>query len=141
MPQDCYLKAVTYGDSDALEKGVSVGEAAATLEVVLSPNAGRIDGAVTGDDDAPAIGVTVVLVPEAKRPDLYRTETTDQYGRFVLRGVAPGNYQLYSWDNPEPGAYEDPAFLEAYKDQAKKVSVEEKSRVTQDLPLLHAQAQ
>lgn len=141
MPQTWYLKAVTYRDADALEKGVVVGEVAGTLNVLLSPNSGSVDGTVTGDEDKPAIGATVVLVPETKRPDLYRTGATDQNGRFVLRGVAPGNYQLYSWDNLEPGAYEDPAFLEAYKDRAKKVSVEEKNRVTQDLPLLHAEAQ
>jgi hypothetical protein len=141
IPPGCYLKAVTYGGLDALEKGVSIGETPATLEVLLSPNGGSAEGLVTGDEDKPAIGATVVLIPEARRPDLYKTGTTDQYGRFVLRGLAPGNYRLYSWDNLEPGAYEDPAFLEAYKDQAKKVSVEEKSRVTQDLPLLHAQVE
>jgi hypothetical protein len=141
IPPGCYLKAVTYAGIDALEKGVSIGETPATLEVVLSPNGGSVDGLVTGDDDSPAIGATVVLIPEAKRPDLYKTAATDQNGHFTLRGVAPGNYQLYSWDNVEPGAYEDPAFLEAYKDQAKKVSVEEKSRLTQDLTLLHAQAE
>jgi hypothetical protein len=138
IPQGCYLKAVTYGGVDALAKGASIGEGAGTLDVLLSPNGGSVDGTVTGDDDKPAIGATVVLVPEAKRPDLYQTGTTDQNGRFTIRGVAPGSYQLYAWDYLEPGAYEDPAFLEPYRNQVKTVTVEEKSRVTQDLPLLHA---
>jgi hypothetical protein len=138
IPPGCYLKAVTYGGVDALAKGVNIGEAAGTLEVLLSPNGGSVDGTVTGDDEKPAIGATVVLVPEAKRPDLYKTGTSDQNGRFTIRGVAPGSYQLYAWDYLEPGAYEDPAFLEPYRSQAKRVTAEEKSRVTQDLPLLHA---
>ena len=141
IPSGCYLKAVTYGGVDALAKGASIGEGAGTLDVLLSPNGGSVDGTVTGDDEKPAIGATVVLVPEAKRFDLYKTGATDQYGHFTIRGVAPGSYQLYAWDNLEPGAYEDPEFLDPYKNQAKKVSVEEKSRVTQDLPLLHAPAE
>jgi hypothetical protein len=138
IPQGCYLKAVTYGGVDALAKGASIGEGAGTLDVLLSPNGGSVDGTVTGDDDKPAVGATVALVPEAKRSDLYQTGTTDQNGRFTIRGVAPGSYQLYAWDYLEPGAYEDPAFLEPYRNQVKTVTVEEKSRVTRDLPLLHA---
>ena len=140
IPRECYLKAVTYGGVDALAKGVTIGDAPpGVLDVLLSPNGGSVDGQVTGNDEKPASGATVVLVPASKRSDLYKTATTDQNGRFVLRAVAPGSYRLYAWDNLDPGAYEDPAFLEPYKNQAKNVSVEEKGRVTQDLPLLHAQ--
>ncbi|MGO9093976.1 MAG: transposase [Bryobacteraceae bacterium] len=141
IPQNCYLKAVTYSGVDALAKGVSIGEGAGAPDVPLGPNGGSVDGTVTGDDDKPAVGATFVLVPEAKRSDLYKTGTSDQNGRFTTRGVAPGSYQLYAWDNLEPGAYEDPAFLDPYRNRAKKVSVEEKSRVTQDLPVLHATAE
>jgi protocatechuate 3,4-dioxygenase beta subunit len=142
IPRECYLKAVTHGGVDALAKGVTIGEAPpGVFDVLLSPNGGSVDGQVTGNDEKPASGATVVLVPEIKRSDLYKTATADQNGRFVLRAVAPGSYQLYAWDNLDPGAYEDPAFLEPYKNQAKKVSVEEKGRVAQDLPLLHAQSE
>jgi len=42
----------------------------------------------------------VVAVPEAaKRPNLqwFKAQTTDQYGTFDLRGLAPGTYKLFSW--------------------------------------------
>jgi hypothetical protein len=66
VPRDFYVKAATCGATDVLEKGLSIaGEAPAALDVVLSPNAGQIDGTVS-DGDKPAIGATVVLVPEAK---------------------------------------------------------------------------
>ena len=92
-------------------------------------------------DDKPAVGATVALVPEAKRSDLYQTGTTDQNGRFTIRGVAPGSYQIYAWDSIDYGAYRDPDFLAVYTNQAKTVTVDEKGRVTQDLPLLHAAAE
>jgi hypothetical protein len=141
QPQGFYVKAATWGATDVLEKGLSiVGEAPAALDVVLSPNTGQVDGTVT-DDDKPAIGATVVLVPLSKRFDLYQQGATDQYGHFTIRGVAPGSYQIYAWDSIDYGAWQDPDFLAVYRDQAKAVTVDEKSRVTQDLPLLHAPAE
>lgn len=141
LPQGLYLKTATCGATDILEKGLSiVGEAPAALDVVLSPNPGQVDGTVT-DDDKPAIGATVALIPLSKRFDLYQQGATDQYGRFTIRGVAPGSYQLYAWDSIDYGAWQDSDFLAVYRNQAKAVTVDEKGRVTQDLPLLHAPAE
>jgi hypothetical protein len=141
QPQGFYVKAAACGSTDVLEKGLTIaGEAPAALDVVLSPNTGQVDGTVT-DDDKPAIGATVALIPETKRSDLYQQGATDQYGRFTIRGVAPGSYQIYAWDSIDYGAYRDPDFLAVYTNQAKTVTVDEKGRVTQDLPLLHAAAE
>jgi hypothetical protein len=80
---------VTYVGVDALRQGVSIGEGpTGALDVLLSPNGGSVDRTVTGDDGAPAIGATVVLIPEARRPDLYKTGATDQYGRFTFHAQA-----------------------------------------------------
>jgi hypothetical protein len=141
LPPDFYVKAATSGSTDVLEKGLTIaGETPAALDVVLSSNTGQVDGAVT-DDDKPAIGATVVLVPMAKRLDLYQQGATDRNGRFTIRGVAPGSYQIYAWDSIDRGAWQDPDFLAVYRNQATTVTVDDKGRVTQDLPLLHAPAE
>ena len=69
-------------------------------------------------DGLPAAGVQVVLVPEEARRTihrLYKSGTTDQYGRFDLRGIPPGDYKLFSWEEVEPGAWEDPEFLRPFE--------------------------
>jgi hypothetical protein len=56
---------------------------------------------------------------------LYKSQSTDQYGRFDLRGIAPGDYKLFTWDEVEEGAWEDPDFLKPFEEKGEKVSVQE----------------
>jgi len=75
-------------------------------------------------------------VPEEPRRSelrLYRASTTDQYGRFDLRGVAPGDYKLFSWKQAEEGAWEDPDFLQPFESKGEKVSVQEGDAKSMDL--------
>ncbi len=72
------------------------------------------------DQDKLPITVWVVLVPDPSRRDqshLYRKVATDQFGHYLLRGIAPGDYKLFCWDEVEDGAREDPDFLRAYEDR------------------------
>jgi hypothetical protein len=70
----------------------------------------------------------VVLVPDGKhrtRLSLYKEAQTDQRGQFLLRGISPGDYTLFSWNEVEVGAWEDPDFLKAFEDRGEKVTVQE----------------
>jgi hypothetical protein len=76
----------------------------------------------------PAAGVWVVLVPdEAHRNEfhLFKQRITDQYGRFDIRGIAPGDYRLFSWEQVEPNAWEDPDFLKPFEAKGESVSLQE----------------
>lgn len=56
---------------------------------------------MTNEESLPVAGVWVVAVPEEqkrKQHYLFKPITTDQYGHFDLRGLAPGKYKLFSWD-------------------------------------------
>jgi protocatechuate 3,4-dioxygenase beta subunit len=134
---DCYLKSVRYGASDALEDGFTVqGGSDAALEVTISSQGARVHGTVTHADGLPAAGVWVVLVPdEAHRGQLrlYKKKTTDQYGHFDLRGIAPGNYKLFGWEEVEQGAWEDPDFLKSFEEKGEKMSVQESDSKSIDL--------
>ncbi|HYL10028.1 MAG TPA: carboxypeptidase-like regulatory domain-containing protein [Candidatus Acidoferrales bacterium] len=141
--EDSYLKAAKYGSEEALDSGITVqrGGPNGTLEVVLSPNGARIEGSVTNADSLPAAGVWVVLVPEAARRNqewLFKTATTDQNGRFVLRGIPPGEYKLFSWEEVEPGAWFDLDFLKPYESKGETVRVEEGGHASVDLKLIPA---
>jgi protocatechuate 3,4-dioxygenase beta subunit len=129
--KDCYVKDVQYGGSSALEDGFSVGRGSpASLEITISSHGARIQGTVADADGLPAVGVWVALVPDAAHRAqyrLYKTQTTDQYGHFDLRGVTPGEYKLFSWEEAESDAWEDPEFLKPFEDKGEKISMREGS--------------
>jgi hypothetical protein len=81
----------------------------------------------------PAVGVWVILVPdEAHRGSkrLYKSVSTDQYGRFELRAIVPGDYKLFSWEEVESGSWEDPEFLKDFEKQGEKISLQEGEQKT-----------
>ncbi len=101
---DYFTKTVVVGGRDVSDSGFTVGAGGGvmTMDLTISANGGTIDGTVLDDKGKPAHDVSVVAVPTGarrKRYDLYVTGTTDQYGRFQLRGVSPGDYEVYAWDD------------------------------------------
>jgi hypothetical protein len=125
----CFLKSVRFGGIESLDDGFTVRRGVdASLEVTISSRGARIQGSVTDADNLPAAGVWVVLIPDEPRRKqfrLYKDRTTDQYGHFDLRGVAPGNYKLFSWERVERGEWEDPEFLKAFEDKGERITVQE----------------
>jgi hypothetical protein len=135
--KDSYVKSIRYGTSDALEGGFTVLRGAqASLEVTISSRGARVQGAVTDKDNLPITGVWVVLVPDEAHRDqsrLYQKTATDQYGHYLLRGIAPGDYKIFCWDEVEDGAWEDPDFLRTFEDRGQKISVEDADAKTVDI--------
>ena len=142
LPGNYYLKSARIDGNEVLEEGLdlSAGPPRGQLELVVSPNGGQVEGAVL-KDGKPFSGATVTLVPEEKRRErreLFKTAATDQYGRFTLRGIAPGTYQLFAWEEIEPGAHQDSEFLKPYEKLGHEVTVEEGSRLSAELKLIPA---
>ena len=141
LPHEFYIKSARLAEQDATLKPLSIrsGYAGATLELLLSPYGGHLAGTVMDDSHQPVPGATVVLVPDAEKrsiPQLYKVAETDQDGRYDLRGVPPGGYKAFAWNNIEDGAYEDPAVLAPFESMGKTVNVEEKSQNNLDLNVL-----
>ena len=129
MSKDCYIKDMHYGESSVLKDGFTVtrGEAGA-LEIVLSSRGARVQGTVMDADGLPLAGVSIVLVPElAQRENYqkYQSQSTDQYGNFDLRGIAPGDYKLFSWVEAEPDAWQDPEFLKQFEDKGQRITLQD----------------
>ncbi len=143
LPGDYYLKSARLAGEDVLEEGLMVsGAPKGSLELVLSPAGGHIEGTVLTAEGKPFSGARVVLVPDErrrKRTDLFKNTTTDQYGRFTLRGIPPGEYKLFAWEDVEPGAYQDSEFLRPYEDKGKEVRIGEGDRLQVELALIPAE--
>jgi protocatechuate 3,4-dioxygenase beta subunit len=129
---DCFLKAARYGGADVTDGGLAVHPGTdAALEVKLSCRAARIEGVVLTGDSLPAAGVYVVAIPDKAHRDnewKYRAELTDQNGGFMLRGVVPGEYRIFSWDSGDDFDWYDPEELKPYESSGVPISVEEGDR-------------
>lgn len=141
-----YVKSADYGGVDVLEQGFTARAGSnATLEITVSAHGAHVEGNVTDENGLPVVGVWVVLVPDAKhrdRHDLYREERTDQHGVFKIKQVAPGDYTLYSWDEVDDGAWEDPDFMRPFEDkkQGQNVVVQERDDKSYNITVIKTSA-
>jgi protocatechuate 3,4-dioxygenase beta subunit len=138
LPVGFYLKAA--GEGDALEAGIAVGRGhgVSGLDLTVSHAAATITGTVLNDDQ-PAAGVPVALVPDALRQNQYRfckTSVSDKLGRFALRGIAPGDYRLFAVDELDRDALMSPDFLRQYEDRGQAVHVDENTQANVQLEVI-----
>jgi protocatechuate 3,4-dioxygenase beta subunit len=143
LAPNLYLKSARLGQTDALN-AVTISEPLnGPLEIVLRPNPGQVTGNVVDATLKPISGVQAVLVPDQARDrqDLYRTAATDQDGRFTFRGVTPGDYRIFAWEDIEPFAYFDPAVVKQYEAAGRPVRVQESSSENAEVRLIPAASQ
>jgi hypothetical protein len=136
-----YVKAIRYGQVDALAHGLDLTNGVAgAIEILISPNGAAISGSVSDADGNPKPGVTVLLVPAADRSriDLYKSATADQSASYRFAGVAPGDYLLLAIEDHERGAEFDPRYIEQFSQQVVKVSVREGASETKPLRVVAA---
>lgn len=137
---DFFLKSARIGDRN-IDAGFTA-NGPTVLDLVVSTKTSTAEGAVTDRDsqgnDVPATNVTVVAVPEEKyrrMPSRYGVGVTDQYGRFNIRGLVPGNYTVFAWQDVDRDLYLDPDFLKSQEANGIAAKVEENSHPKIDLKL------
>jgi hypothetical protein len=126
---DCYLKSARAGSTPMVNGKISIHSGGDnSLEAGVSCRAPHVEGQVLTDDSLPAVGVFVVLIPEQRlreQSSNYATANTDQNGYFLLKGIMPGDYKLFSWDSVEEGEWYDMDFLKPYEDKGISIHLDE----------------
>jgi hypothetical protein len=127
LPEGYFLKSVEWSGRIAEDAVVDFSAGAVgLLSVNLEPGAARIEGVVRNDRGDPLPGVKVTIAPDAKFAswwELYREVTSGTDGTFQISNLRPGDYRIYAWTSLEPGAHQDPDFLEPFDRQSSPVSL------------------
>jgi hypothetical protein len=144
-PAEYYVKSVRAGGSEVLESELTVSrsQSPARLEIVLSPDGGRVEGTVL-KEQVPVARAWVVLAPDPAhrdRAEMYSIKETDVLGRFSLAGLSPGDYTLFAWEPVQGTSYVDPGFLEAFEGLGRPIHVEEGQQQAVQLALITAEEQ
>jgi len=119
IPDDSYLDEVRQNGLNVYDSGFDVGTAAPMpVELIIKSGAGTVEGAANA-------GSRVSLVPQLHPENLLRYAETmaDMDGKFVFRGVAPGNYKLFVIEDAPDGAFADPRFAARYEDRGRLIRV------------------
>jgi hypothetical protein len=112
------------------------------MELVLSPDGGRVGGWVLDEKGQPINGAVVLIPEETKRglADLFR-KTRASKGWFALRGVPPGSYKLLAFDDVDLQDFIDhPELLEQYSGRSLSLAVSEKGNYSVPLQIIRAAA-
>jgi protocatechuate 3,4-dioxygenase beta subunit len=134
---DYFVESAMVGTKETEEAGLNVSGGTIPLEVTLSAGAGVAEGTVVNEKNEPVVNAVVVAAPEAKyqkRSSHYYRGSTDQNGRFTIRGIRPGNYTLYSWESLEGEDYLDPDFLKRF--EGTSVKLEKSGHTTASLKVI-----
>jgi hypothetical protein len=145
FPGQYYVKSAREGGSDVLESGLTISRSQppSRLEVVLSPDGGRVDGTVLKEHN-PLSGAWVVLVPDPphrEREEMYSMNTTDAFGHFSLLGLPPGDFKLFAWEPVQGTNYTDPDFFNAFEDRGTPVHIGERQQQTVQLEVITSEEQ
>ncbi|HUA21092.1 MAG TPA: carboxypeptidase-like regulatory domain-containing protein [Bryobacteraceae bacterium] len=119
--REVYVKAVRVGDQELKDRQVDLTELAGPLTVVLGADVGEVEGEVKNAAGQLVVRARVNLIAYGAhlgRNDLNRFAFTDEKGEFKVKNVAPGDYQVFAWENVPVGAPQDPEFRKRFEKQA-----------------------
>jgi hypothetical protein len=136
--QTLFVKSARFGQTD-VSNGITITDGTQDrLEIILTKEAGSVEGLVTEPGRAGAAGATVVLVPAVARKNmgLYKSAVADASGKFLLHGIPPGDYLLFAWNDVETGAWQNPEFLRPFETRGRRIQVSGTNRTEVQIPLI-----
>ena len=146
LPPGWTLKAVRLNGDDVTDSGVEFrpGQDVSGLEVVATSKQTEISGTVTASNGSSIKDYTVVVFSDDSQHwtlPLSRWVTgtrPDQEGRFRVRNMPPGSYNIIAVDYVEAGSWGDPELLERLKARARRITLSEGGSERLDLKLTEA---
>ena len=126
LPPNAYVVDVLQGGLSVFDSGFVVDSRSGTMQVILSPEGQTVTGIVATSAGEGVSGATVVLVPPMgvrQNVARFKTGTSDESGRFTIRGVAPGQYTAYAWASIYAYSWLDAKRLEKSVNSGRAVTI------------------
>jgi hypothetical protein len=119
LPAGGYVKSIYQGTRAMTVPRVDLSKSTEPLSITIGTEGATLDGVSVE-------GASVVLVPAGdlrEWADLVRSVTAGEGGRFHLADIAPGSYQLFVFEDAEPGAALDAKFRAPFEKTAMTVTL------------------
>ncbi len=137
MGKDCYIREIRVGENRADGNVVRLGKGGGEVQITISSRGATVAGSVLTTESVPVANAWAVAVAENSRVGKKTwSVTTDQNGHYELRGLSPGKYKVYSWQDLEEGSWEDPEVLKEYEEKGSSAELQEGDRKTIELTLI-----
>lgn len=135
LPGNAYVKAISFEGTELLDRQIdlSAGRGGA-MEILLSPDGAEVTG-IVHDADAKPVPGAVVQICDAENKSL-DMRNADINGVFELKGLAPGVYKVFAWEDRGDGIISDADFRKSFESKAIVVKLSEKSRENIDAALI-----
>lgn len=143
LPDGLFIQSATLGDADVLHGDLNVlAGVPGFLRIVLGADGGQIAGTVSQNGQpARATVVLAPATPELRRaPLLFRVASTGENGTFTLKGVRPGAYKIFAFEEVEPFSWLDADLLKSVESLGEAVSVAAGEQVTRQLAVIPSEA-
>lgn len=138
-PPGTYPQSIRFGGQDVLRDGLHIeGPTNETLEIVVSPNAGRLEGNVTADRQKFS-NATVVLVPASslrQQTNLYQTVQSNSEGHFTFENIPPGSYKVFAWEDVEAFAWFDADFMRNVENRGTEIVMREGAKESIEITVI-----
>jgi hypothetical protein len=129
VPEDWAVQAILLNDTDVTDETIDLKGETANVRVVMTDRLTSLSGRVQSREGTGGQGIVVFPDDETrwKWPSRYvRTARTDGQGRFLIRGLPPGErYLVAAFDDLQDGDEQDPDFLDRSRKYAISVSLRE----------------
>ena len=128
LPRGMYIKSATLGGRELADLTFELA-GSTQIDVTIGTRGGEVSGEVRVDSTGPAVArAEVALLTNHRKPRWTRADDT---GKFVFDSLAPGEYQVFAWEELESAEYLDPAYMSKVKGAS--VLVEDGGRITVNL--------
>jgi hypothetical protein len=126
LPENGYVKAITFGGADVNAKDLDLtAGTGGEMQILVSANGAEVTGTVR-EADGKGLPSVIVQICD-KNGEIAKTANTDQNGAFDVKGIAPGEYKVFAWEDRGDGIISDPEFRKVFESKASVVKLLEKS--------------